>query len=405
MPTQQNHTTATGDRRLILPSLARQRSIRPLVGEEREEGGGMTRTLGVGFIGAGRLVQVLHLPAFLAVPEATIVGLCDSRPGRADEVAAMHGLKAAVTTDYHALLARPEVEAVVVSVPNVLHMSVVLDALAAGKHVLCEKPPAMSADGAARMLVAARQAQRLLAYGFNNRYRDDVRQLRAFIDDGALGSIYYAHARQVRRRGAPRGWFTDRSISGGGALIDIGVHMLDLALSLMGYPRATHVAAATYSVFGDQRPAGARVWQAADVTAGAAPTVFDVEDLATAFIRLETGATLLLECAWALHTGEEPVNGVQLAGTRGGATLRPQELTIHTESAGQMVDIRPVIQTSGQNSHTLEARAFVAAVLRGEIGTEQAEQGLALMRIVDAIYASAESGAEVAIAQPGSTLA
>lgn len=362
--------------------------------------------LGVGLIGLGRLAQATHLPALLSMPNAYVAGLCDVQPGRAAGVAAAHGLVAPVESDYEVLLSRPEVEAVVVSVPNAFHAPAVLAALRAGKHVLCEKPPALNAAQAAEMLVAARQARCLLAYGFNNRYRDDVRHLRAFIESGALGEIYYAKAQWLRRRGTPQGWFTDKSIAGGGALIDIGVHVLDLTLHLMGYPRATHVAAATYGVFGYEAPMGVRSWQAADVLEGTAPEppVFNVEDLATAFIRFENGAVISLESSWALHMGEEEGRDVRIYGARGGAGLAPH-LTIHTELAGQLVDVRPVVAQSLVGGHAQEMRAFVAAVQRGETDTLAAEQGLELMRVIDAIYASAAAGVEVVIERPAPAMA
>jgi predicted dehydrogenase len=360
----------------------------------------VTARVGVGLIGVGRLAQATHLPSVLALPNARIVGLCDARPERVAAVAATFALSMVpVVEDYRALLENPDVEAVIVSVPNALHAPVTLAALAAGKHVLCEKPPALNAAEAREMLQAARANGCLLTYGFQHRQRDDVRHLRALIAEGILGDIYYAKVKTLRWRGAPRGWFTDRQSSGGGTLIDTGVHLLDLALYLMAYPAATRVSAATYNAFGASLPFGARPWQAADVYDGLTEaSTYDVEDLATAFIRFGNGAVLHLESAWALHVGHEGTsNDVGLYGRRGGAELHPH-LSVHTELGGQLVDVRPVVRGDGIPEHRRGVKAFIDAIQRGERGTGAAEQGLALMRIIDAIYASAAGGHEVAVA-------
>lgn len=201
-----------------------------------------------------------------------------------------------IYTDYRELLARDDIDAVSVCVPNFLHKEITVAALQAGKHVLCEKPMAMNADEAKAMLAAANESGKILMIGFNIRFRSDVQRLKQFVDAGDLGEIYYAKTGYIRRRGTPFGWFSVKAESGGGPVIDLGVHVIDMTRFMMGNPRPVSVSASTYQKFRHYHIQDSQAWCSSDVTDGLrSGEQFDVEDLAAAFIRFDNGATMAVE--------------------------------------------------------------------------------------------------------------
>ncbi len=346
----------------------------------------------VGIIGLGGIARVAHFPGYQA-SGVTIAAVCTRRREIAETVAREVG---AVfwTTDYRKLLERDDVTAVSVCVPTYLHAEVVLTALQAGKHVLCEKPPALNAVQAAQMEVAAHQNRRMLMYAFSARFRSAHIRLKQWIDEGELGRIYAGRAGWLRRRGNPRGWFTDSSRAGGGALIDMGIHGLDLAWWLMGRPRPQTVSGCTYREFGHyssmDAPTPDPVMQIH--LSEKARDRFDVEDSAFALVRFDNGTHLMLETSWALNCKQES-RYVVLYGTRGGAQVSPLEL--YTELRGTLTDVRPEVVDN--NPYVEEIRHFVACVRGVEQPIVRAGDGTQIMRMVDAIYQSAASGREVAI--------
>jgi predicted dehydrogenase len=278
-----------------------------------------------------------------------------------------------------------------------------IDALAAGCHVLCEKPLAINAAEAERMVTAARGGDKILMVAFNRRYIPNAIVLKQLIDEGVLGPIYYAKAGWTRRSGIPGfgGWFTTKALAGGGPLIDLGVHMLDLALYMMGYPRPVSVSGATYAEFG---PRGKGAWAYGTRPEDPAQAIFDVEDFATGFIRFENGATLILEASWA---GYQPLGDdiyLQLYGRTGGARLAmpnfrtERSLQVITEMDGTLVDEVPELpQEEGINEYDREIAAFVQSIRTGVPPPATAEQGLTVMRLIDALYRSAATGQEVRV--------
>jgi predicted dehydrogenase len=278
-----------------------------------------------------------------------------------------------------------------------------IDTLAAGCHVLCEKPLAINAADAERMVAAARRSDKILMVAFNRRYISNAIVLKQLIDAGVLGPIYYARAGWTRRSGIPGfgGWFTTKALAGGGALIDLGVHMLDLALYMMGYPRPVAVSGATYAEFG---PRGKGTWAYGTRPADPAQAIFDVEDFATGFIRFENGATLVLEASWAGYQLLGDDIYLQLYGRTGGARLampnfrEEHSLRLTTEMGGTLVDAVPELpQEKGINEYDREIAAFVQSIRTGVPPPVTAEQGLTVMRIIDALYRSAQTGQEVRV--------
>ncbi len=297
---------------------------------------------------------------------------------------------------YEDLLARDDIDAVSVAVPNYLHAPVAIAALERGLHVLCEKPLARTSEEAERMVQAAIKADRVLKVVFNHRRRGDVEILKRYIDDGKLGNIYYAKAHWMRRRGIPGAgtWFTSKEKAGGGPLIDLGVHVLDITLHLLGEPEVVTISAMTYDHLG-----GAGHGFDINAKKSGSGNVFEVEDLATAFLRLSNGATLLLESSWVTHSSAGDDFGVMLYGTEGGAEIKVKNhgwqdtLRIYTDVAGVPAEINPLVYRG--ESHSAVVREFVSIIREGNWSLHTGEEGLRRTQIIDACYASAQQGREV----------
>ena len=358
-----------------------------------------TAPLRVGVCGSG--ITVFHIAGYQKVPGVEVVAIAGPDVERCRAVAAQHGIPQ-VFADYRDMLALA-LDAVSIGVPNRFHAEMAIDALAAGCHVLCEKPLAINATEAERMVAAARRSDKILMVAFSRRYIPSAIVLKQLIDEETLGPIYYAKAGWTRRSGIPGlgGWFTTKALAGGGPLIDLGVHMLDLALYMMGYPRPVSVSGATYAEFG---PRGKGAMAYGTRPEDPVQTVFDVEDFATGFIRFENGATLILEASWA---GYQPLGDefyLQLYGRTGGARLampnfrEEHALQVVMEMGGTLVDEVPELpQEEGINEYDREIAAFVQSIRSGVPAPATAEQGLAVMRIIDALYCSAQTGQEVRV--------
>jgi predicted dehydrogenase len=343
------------------------------------------KKVGIGIVGVG--IGRAHLQGYAQSPEAQVVAVCDLDEERARRAAEEFGVPN-VYTDYAEMLKRGDIDGVSVCTPNYLHAPMTIAAFEAGKHVICEKPLAIKPEEGEAMVAAGKKAGRIFMTAFNNRFRGDTQTLKRFIEQGELGDIYYAKTGWVRRRGIPGfgGWFTTRSMSGGGPLIDLGVHVLDLCLWLMGNPKAATVTGMTYAMFGPEG-GGTGQFGVSNSKGG-----YDVEDLAAAFIRLDTGATVILEASWASNIERERIY-TTLMGTKGGADVDP--LRIYTEIHGACVDITP--QCPNWSGHIMEIKHFVECIAEGKEPISTGEHGLEITRILDAIYRSAKMGKEIAL--------
>ena len=333
----------------------------------------------VGVIGLG--LGQAHLAGYLKNEKVEVVGLADLDAGLVERTASEHDVPKAVT-DYRDLLAL-EPDLVSVCLPNFLHAPVTIDVLDAGAHVLCEKPMALNAAQARDMVAAARRNGRYLMIALNNRFRTETQILKKLVEQDVLGDIYYAKTGWLRRSGipGPGTWFTRKSQTGGGPLIDLGVHMIDLTRWLMGNPRPVSVAGATYARLSDS-----------------VEGVFDVEDLAAAFIRLEGDITLVAETSWASHVPSEG-SYVKLMGTRGGAEITGNDLTVYTDLHGEQVDITPAYAPrEWSDCIAAEIAHFVDCVRTGRPPVSTGEQGVEIMQILDGIYESAAENRMVRIA-------
>ncbi|HEY3329994.1 MAG TPA: Gfo/Idh/MocA family oxidoreductase [Capsulimonadaceae bacterium] len=344
----------------------------------------------VGVIGVG--IGRTHLNAYKKLPNVQIEAICDINETRGETAAKDFGVEK-FYTDYKKMLAKSGIDAVSVCVPNHLHAELAVAAAEAGKHVLCEKPMADTLANGEKIVKAARKAEKngqVFMMAMNNRYRGDSQVLKAFIDNGDLGEIYHAKCGWIRRNGIPGfgGWFTTKEKSGGGPLIDIGVHVLDLTLYFMGNPKPVSATGATYAKFG---PEGKGTWNWGAPPDSSTKT-FDVEDFASGFVKFDNGATLAIEASWASYIKEDRFYS-NILGTEGGADLEP--LTIYKNMNGTPVDIKPQFpQLAG---HEAEIVHFIDCITGGKQPISTAEQGLHILQILDAIYRSSQSGKEVVI--------
>jgi predicted dehydrogenase len=356
----------------------------------------MTGKTKAAVIGLG--VGVAHAKGYIANPNAELIAVCDIDPVRLRERGDMLGVPRGMQFfDYTEMLKLLDLEVVSVALPNHLHAPVTIAALNAGKNVLCEKPLACSASETAAMVSEACRTGRKLMVCFNYRFRDDARWLMGMRDSGRMGSIYYARAGWIRNSGIPGfgGWFTTKEKSGGGPLIDLGVHILDLTLWLMGYPQPVAVSGQTFAAFGPNR----RKTFGSNAPAG--PGGFDVEDLAAGFVRFANGAALQIETSWASHTkpGRDDYF-VNLYGTEGGAELYVANYTdrdtlaFFSEECGQPVLVKPAI-VNRAGGHELAVAHIIDCVRSNRPVESTGEQGHALMRIIDALYESSQTGREV----------
>lgn len=343
------------------------------------------KKLRTAIIGAGGIARDAHIPAYAKLDSVELVALCTSREETAKAMAAKTGIPAWYT-DHAAMLAAEKPDIVSVCTPNALHHPMVMDALRAGCHVYCEKPPALSYAQALEMHQTAEKYGRALAYNFNVRFSGQAQALRAVVQQGQLGRVYAGRLQALRRRGIP-GWgvFTNKALQGGGALIDIGCHILDTAFYLLDYPTPVYVAAGSYDFIGKQGGIGQLgAWDGAG---------FTVEDSLFGFMRFENGMTLTLETAFALNMDlrEGDLFNLALFGDKAGATMRPAMLH---KTVGE-VQVDEVLTTASPNPHDAAVADFVNAVAAGTEPLVPSGKVLLTQRVIDALYQSAESGRPV----------
>lgn len=352
----------------------------------------------VGIIGVGAIGTLGHLPGYRSAG-AEVMAVTDVAEGRATEVAERFGVPASYE-DYRAMLANEDLDVVSVCTPNALHAEMTVAALQAGAHVLCEKPMALTYAEATSMIEAAQAAGKELSIAHTLRHRPQMERIRELAASGALGEIYHVKVSYLRRSGIPGygSWFTNGELAGGGAMMDIGCHMLDLGLWFMGYPQPSSVLAATYAALGP-RAKGLGTWGADHYDP---PARFDVDDFATAFVRFEGGATLTVEACWACHGSEG--NRIQVFGTEGGVELNPEcfggeeALRFFGEDEDgftQRTLTVPKVNLITGTGHGLLIRDWLRALEAGEPPRVRPEEAAVVVRIIEGIYQSAASGKEV----------
>ncbi len=360
----------------------------------------MAEKLKAGVIGLG--MGSAHLAGYLTHPDVEVVAIADRREDRRALLPEKHpAFKGKVYHEGIEMIEKEQLDIISVAVPNDQHKPLTIAALESGANVLCEKPMALNAQEAQEMLDTAKRLGKKLGIDFSYRFNPQSRAMKDLIDQGTLGDIYYGRSVWFRRRGIPGlaaanfntgsgtpmgSWFYDKKQSGGGPLIDLGVHRLDLALWLMGYPRPVWVMASTYDKFGPKM-------------AKKLGLSYTVEDLACAMIKFDNGATLELDASWASNVRENELQTIRLLGDKGGMYQYnlnegyTYDLEYYYEIAGRQFDAK--MHTAQQTPSAFHL--FAEAVRDNTPFLVQPEEGVTVMKILDAIYRSATSGEPVKI--------
>lgn len=358
------------------------------------------RTLRVGVVGLGWAGQQ-HLKAYSSLEGVEVVALAGMEAELLEQLSREYGVPKSFAS-WEELIGLEDLDAVSIAVPTFLHAPIAVAALGRGLHVLSEKPLARDGEEGQQMVDAARRAGRVLDVAFNHRRRGDIQKLNGIIGAGELGRPYYAKASWLRRQGIPvlGSWFTNKEMSGGGPLADIGVHLLDYALHLLGEPRAVSASASTYSELGPRGRGGMTRYAATG-----ADHPFEVEDFASAFIRLEGGGTLIIEAGWAAYRESKDLIDFTVYGTEGGAELRAVgatdapvgDLRVFRENDGENADYEVTAEPGRAHQQVVED--FIAVVRSGpEAWTaHDGSHALERARIIDACYRSAAEQREVRI--------
>ena len=349
----------------------------------------MSKKVRVGFVGAGGIAGT-HIKWLQPVEGVEVVALADPLEGACDRHIKTYGLDGAKAfTDYKQMLKMDDIDAVSVCTPNWMHYKPTIEALKAGKHVLVEKPIAMTAREAAKMCDVAKATGKTLTIGFQQRFTPAAQFIRRAVDEGQLGDVMFVRAQALRRRGIPSwGVFGQKKLQGGGPLIDIGVHIIEVSHYLLGKPRPVAASASCYTYLGDKKPEATAPWGDWDYK------TYTVEDLACGFVRFENGATLAIESSFAAHI-ENDIFATTLMGTKAGATWSGGSARIFTDYCGKMVNIEPKVFEK-EEGFARKMRNWIETV-RGADNDAPGEDGLMVQKILDALYQSSEKGREVVI--------
>ncbi|NQU41777.1 Gfo/Idh/MocA family oxidoreductase [bacterium] len=345
----------------------------------------------VAVIGCGSIGKA-HAASYVVDPRADLGAVVDILPEKAEALAALHNSRA--ETDYRTVLQDDSFQAVSVCTPNDLHAPITIEALEAGKHVLCEKPIALNVAEAVRMCDTARHHSRVLAIGVVNRFGTAVNLIKDMIDRGELGRIYHVSFQQLNHRGIPGlgGWFTTKKRAGGGVLIDHGVHFIDLILYCAGQPAPRKAFGVTHSVLARDIPeyAYVKMWAGPPDPMG----VYDVEEHCSGLV-LTDGPSISFDLAWARNIGQASSH-IDFLGEKAGIRLQYLgNFRVYSFKDGVLYDSEPSYRT--ENLFDEEISGFVRSVLDGEKSRADIEYVLPTQKILDALYASAEQGKEIEI--------
>jgi predicted dehydrogenase len=347
-------------------------------------------SLKIAIIGTGNISRV-HANAYEKIQDAEIVAACDVNSSRVRSFCSERSVPG-VYSNHKEMLEKENLDAVSICTWNNSHAEIAIDCLRAGVNVLCEKPLAMNHEQAMAMKAAEDSGDAFLMVGFVRRFDKRSIIMKEFIENGRLGELYYAKTGVIRRCGNPSGWFSDKSRSGGGPLIDLGVHMIDLCRYLMGKPKAVSVFGTTFDKLGPRN----NVKMLNRYRPMDAGNICDVEDFASAMIRFDNGCVLAVEVSFTLHTANEKLY-CEIFGTESGAEVAPG-FKIAGTMDGYNVDITPVFSEDKNLFQSMFDRQ-VAHFADCVKGTAQCispiEDGVELMKILDGIYKSAETGREV----------
>lgn len=347
--------------------------------------------LKVGVIGGGSISE-FHIKPYLKNEAVQLVAMCDSNEQRLKKAGERYGVSN-LYLNYKEMMQNPDIDAISICTWNNTHAEIAIAALDAGKHVLVEKPLSISVEEALAVEEAVKRSGKILQIGFVRRHGTNTKLLKKFIDQDELGHIYYAKATCLRRLGNPGGWFSNQSKSGGGPLMDLGVHMIDICWYMMGKPRPVSVSGNTYSKLGNRNNIeNLSFYKAADYDA----SLNDVEDLANALIRFENGASLYVDVSFTLQAKEDELY-VKLFGDKGGAEIEP-ELVMVTEKNNTILNVTPQVDNLSfdfEQAFTNEINHFVECCIEGKEPLAPVADGVEVMKMLCAIYESAKTNKEV----------
>lgn len=343
--------------------------------------------LRIGIVGAGNIANSGHLPAYQKCENAYPAAIADINLERAKKTAEKFGIEQ-VYSSVEDMLAHADIEAVDICTWNNTHAPICIAAAKAGKHVMCEKPLAMDLSDALKMQEAIEASGVTFFLAVPSRFGYENMYLRDMTDRGEFGDIYYAKTSNIRRRGTPTGWFTDKKTSGGGPIIDIGIHRIDAAWYIMGNPKPTRVSANVFTKIGDYQTKGVDRW----IGTPCPDNRFDCEDSGAGAIHFENGAVLLFEASWALNAPEK--SETTICGTLAGASVNP--LVVYGERNGFLSTDN--ITVCGRNDKMLlEITHFADCVLNKKQTKYPISQAVDMQRMLQAVYDSAASGKEIVI--------
>lgn len=358
----------------------------------------MERIVNIGIIGCGGIANGKHMPSLSKIPNVRLVAFCDIIPERAEDAKKKYGTPDAKTyVDYKELLKDESIEVVHVLTPNREHAQITVDSLYEGKHVMCEKPMAKTAADARRMYEAAKATGKKLTIGYQHRQKPQSIYAKQYIESGALGEIYYANCYAIRRRGTPNwGVFLDEEAQGGGPIIDIATHSLDLTLYLMNNYEPELVVGKTHKKL--EHPEAGNIWGDNGVSTTA------LEEAACAFIRMKNGATIMLETSWALNTSEPIEEGsCVLCGSKEGLQIKNNVLKINKIEFDRQTETHVNTAAGGvafydgasSNPAEVEAANWIRSIIDDKEPVVLPYQALVVSEILEAIYRSSESGKPV----------
>ncbi|HEX7091648.1 MAG TPA: Gfo/Idh/MocA family oxidoreductase [Longimicrobiales bacterium] len=327
----------------------------------------------IGLLGTGAIAQVVHLPVLAQLAGARVEAVCDVDRSKAAAIASRFGIPRVYRRDEE-VFAADDLDAVIVCTPSHMHQEQAIAALEAGKHVLVEKPLALDSAGAARVVEAAERAGRTLMVAMNTRYRPDALSLKPFLQGGELGTVFLVKSAWMNRkvRTVRPTWRHRRATAGGGALMDLGVQVLDLCLWLLDYPSVARVTAHTHPGEG-----------------------IEVEDSAVLLLQLRNGAAISVAASWSL-VAERDRHYLRLLATRGSGSLAP--FAVYKEVEHGLLDVTPQLVPGNENLYTASYRRLLAHFVecaRGSAVTDLPRDQIELMRLVALAYRSAEEGREI----------
>ena len=354
------------------------------------------KKLRVGIIGCGGIANGKHMPALKNLDVCEMVAFCDIIIERAEEAAKEYGVEGAkVYEDYKELLLDETIDVVHVCTPNRAHSFITVDALESGKHVMCEKPMAINSAEALKMLEAARRTGKKLTIGYQSRQTNANQYLKREAEDGTFGDIYYARAIALRRRAVPTwGVFLNEYEQGGGPLIDIGTHALDMTLWIMDNYKPKYCVGSVYHKLNDQT-------ETANIFGDWDPEKFTVEDSAFGYVVMENGATISVESSWAINMLDTVEASTILCGTKAGGEKIEDRVRINGIRQGRQYHYSPNLESGGvafydgggnEDAATREARQWYNAIINDTDPCVLPEQAYVVTRILEGIYTSAKTG-------------